>query len=308
MPFDQEPKKWIQQVVPPAVEFSEIVTRRFNHRGFWRLCFWISRLGKDIDLTYSRDGVRLALSVRDAYWLRLLAHGFRYEPELFNALARMRRWAPNLLDVGANIGFTAICALRRHGFHSVIAIEPNPRSAQRLVKNVKLNELESQVHLVQAAASASPGPLRLWVPVDESLHVAASLDSHLAQVYGHAIALDVETVSLERVLEAFHWDAASTVVKLDTEGNESELISSLDPERRKEMTLVFEEHGRNSANEATVRLMAQGDHALFYWSSSERSWCPLVAVDQLDSVKLSVHVGYLVVGIPNGRVRCFLAD
>jgi FkbM family methyltransferase len=72
------------------------------------------------------------------------------------ALLRSRGLAPAgsvFVDVGANIGTTAIPAVSRHGFGRALAFEPDPENVRVLKANVALNGLDDRVEVVAAAVS-----------------------------------------------------------------------------------------------------------------------------------------------------------
>jgi FkbM family methyltransferase len=51
------------------------------------------------------------------------------------------------IDIGANIGFYSILAIKRYGYSGAIAFEPNPETYTRLTKNLELNALTEKVRL-----------------------------------------------------------------------------------------------------------------------------------------------------------------
>jgi FkbM family methyltransferase len=69
----------------------------------------------------------------------------------------------SFVDVGANIGTTAIPALNVMNFGSVIAIEPGPRNLALLRANVALNELTDKVEILACAIGAENGETELWL-------------------------------------------------------------------------------------------------------------------------------------------------
>lgn len=65
------------------------------------------------------------------------------------------------LDVGANIGTTAVDAVVAHGFESAFAFEPEPENFRTLRLNVLVNGLEDRVRTVQAGLSDRDGTAQL---------------------------------------------------------------------------------------------------------------------------------------------------
>lgn len=84
---------------------------------------------------------------------------FRELPEALSILDRhgATRTRDVLVDVGANIGTTALPAVLRHGFERVLAIEPEPENVRVLAASAALNGVGDRVEIVAAAASDQRG-------------------------------------------------------------------------------------------------------------------------------------------------------
>jgi FkbM family methyltransferase len=105
------------------------------------------------------------------------------------------------VDGGANVGVYSVWAAESGA--DVIAVEPDPESAWRLLRNMALNEY--QVELVCAALSDAPGPVQMTFGLDVGNHL--SLGDHGTEVQG---------TTLDEVLG----DRTAAGVKLDLEGAE----------------------------------------------------------------------------------------
>jgi len=66
-----------------------------------------------------------------------------------------------MVDVGANVGVTAVPAMKRFGAAGVIAIEPDPENVRLLKANLALNSLGDAVQVHACAVSAESGQLVL---------------------------------------------------------------------------------------------------------------------------------------------------
>ncbi len=115
--------------------------------------------------------------------------------------------AGTVVDVGANVGFTALTAARA-GAH-VIAIEPHPDNAELLRANVDRNEAD--VEVVAAAAWDAPGTVVL-------AEATSNTGDHRAgvQVDGRS-QLTVPAVRIDDVVGG---DVRVGLVKLDTQATE----------------------------------------------------------------------------------------
>lgn len=123
--------------------------------------------------------------------------------------AEMQAWkrllSPGSLfvDVGSNVGVYALWAADA-GAH-VIAVEPDPQAAQRLRRNVALNEFP--IDVIEAALAAEAGTMRLSTGLDTT---------------NHLLAEDTEqgTTVAVRTLDDVLGDGVAAGVKIDVEGAE----------------------------------------------------------------------------------------
>jgi FkbM family methyltransferase len=160
------------------------------------------------------------------------------------------------VDVGANIGAHAVPASRYVGeLGAVIAIEPNPDMVQRLLANLRLNQL-ANVRVLQMAVSNEAGSFKLFVHpfnpgnawlVEEQVaspqHLAAleqrilaDPEAGLAPLPGRGVgvaaqrlqgerAYDVEAAPLSQLLSE-HDCASVAAIKIDVEGAEMSVLAS----------------------------------------------------------------------------------
>lgn len=137
-----------------------------------------------------------------------------FEPGVTAVLSRLLQPEDLFLDVGANIGYHTLVAASRGA--AVHAFEPVPRLADRVRRNAALNQLESQIHVVDAAVSNRSGTSHLYV--------AARADDGSHSLLQGVKASSVETIPVRlTTLDVHLADAARlpTVVKIDVEGCEA---------------------------------------------------------------------------------------
>jgi FkbM family methyltransferase len=137
-----------------------------------------------------------------------------YERELM-FLDRLVRPGHVVIDAGASCGIYTVAAGKLVGPDGrVIAVEPAPRSAETLRRNVALNELDRIVVVHEAALSREVGHARLYQPSWGP--VAASI----AVVEAEGIPFtEVDTVSIDSIVEEQELERLD-FVKLDIEGAE----------------------------------------------------------------------------------------
>lgn len=115
------------------------------------------------------------------------------------------------LDVGANVGsYTVLAAGACRA--EVLAVEPHPQTCARLLANVRLNRLESQVRIENAAVGAVSGRVAISSDLDTTNHVLSDLQ--------RAAGIEVPMTTLDEL--AGDW--CPFVMKIDVEGFESEVL------------------------------------------------------------------------------------
>lgn len=140
----------------------------------------------------------------DGYW----------EPWITVALARLIQPGWHCVDVGANHGyFTLLMADGAGPGGRVLAVEPNPRLAERVERTLEVNGLQSRATLLQKAAADEAGArLTLVMPrrhsPDATVCRAATEGDEVFEVEG--VTLDAATADWPRV----------DLVKIDAEGAE----------------------------------------------------------------------------------------
>jgi FkbM family methyltransferase len=129
------------------------------------------------------------------------------------------------VDIGSNIGISALYFLTRDPACRVHLFEPDPRNVQRLRENLvgfesryTIDEVAVGVEGGRAIFGTEPtgryGTLRLDIP---TRHPATEL-------------IEVEVRSLNRILrEVLEREEHIDVLKIDTEGSEADLVASIDP-------------------------------------------------------------------------------
>jgi FkbM family methyltransferase len=158
--------------------------------------------------------IRLHLpNPEDAIQKRIAASGRFYELEMLEHAAHLLRPGDVALDVGANVGthtvyLAAICSAR------VIAFEPNPEALAVLRENVRLNELQDAVTVVDAGLGAGSARADLIVPDANNLGRCK-------------LAAAAEGALTIRAYDDLGFDAAVKLVKIDVEGMELDVLRGM---------------------------------------------------------------------------------
>ena len=133
------------------------------------------------------------------------------------------------VDVGANVGGYSVRLGKN--FRRVISVEPNPRAADALRRNVELNHL-SNVQVVQKAISDTTGETIMSVPSS-----GKTTRSSIVEEYNHGSSFSVHTSTLDNLLGEYD---RIDLVKVDAEGAEVRVLRGAENTLRKTSRLVLE--------------------------------------------------------------------
>jgi FkbM family methyltransferase len=133
------------------------------------------------------------------------------------------------VDVGANIGgYTLRLA---SSFREVLSIEPNPRAADLLSKNIDLNHF-SNVRIFHDAISDTIGEASMSVPSS-----GKTTRSSIVMEYDQGSSFGVRTSTLDAFLEGYD---KIDLIKIDAEGAEVKVLEGAEKTLRKTEKIVLE--------------------------------------------------------------------
>lgn len=263
------------------------MARPFNYRGVQRLSWELTRfLSADhkVAVRVAPD-TRLMIPLGDGYWTKLLNRHYVYEPEVASFLDRQLDPGSYFLDCGANIGYWSL--LTRNKARSVVAVEANPTTYQRLQENVQLNQAD--VVLVNAALWSVDGE-ELTIVERPREHAGASVrarESGSAETDQQGRS-QVRSVTLRTLIEDHCPDqGAKIVMKLDVEGAEiAALQGAGELLRDRNVLIVYEDHGSDPACRVTQHLQDIGMTTADPITGFEMS------LEQISARKTQVWKGY----------------
>lgn len=126
------------------------------------------------------------------------------------------RVAPaTILDLGANIGLSAIYFARCYPESRIACVEPMPGNLKLLIRNLRENAVETDV--IAAAVDAKDGVVAME-------YGAADYGHKIAAAAPSSVSLEVASVSVPSIQHRLGWDRIG-LVKIDIEGHESVLLS-----------------------------------------------------------------------------------
>lgn len=133
-----------------------------GHPGHWRLVKWLVqtlRLDPGENVTITAQGLTWHLNPRDHVQKDLFWFGVkdRWDMEHLRRLIN-RQGNPVILDVGANFGYySLLLAAHCRRIARIFAFEPAQRTADRLVKNIRANDMDRTIHVKRVALGAKAG-------------------------------------------------------------------------------------------------------------------------------------------------------
>lgn len=138
-----------------------------------------------------------------------------WEIEVTEAIAQAVRPGMTVIDAGANLGYFSVLMADRCGPSGrVLAFEPNPAMARRLLANVEVNAFAERVAVLAVALGAHDGEARLHSSRDEPKN---------ARIVEDGPSAVVPCRRLDAYPEAFE----AQLIKIDVEGSEERLWTGM---------------------------------------------------------------------------------
>jgi FkbM family methyltransferase len=175
------------------------------------------------DLTWTSDADEIGGICRE-----LLLTGSYYRDEMDEVIAWVethRAGCTNIVDVGANIGTTAI-PFARAGY-DVLAIEAVPSTYEMLVANVRRNGVADKVRCVNAAVSEA-ATVTMNLTGSSAMNEVAGAGRPGFETHGLRTSgtVTVDGARLDDLVTGWCDPAAVALVWSDTQGSETDVISA----------------------------------------------------------------------------------
>jgi FkbM family methyltransferase len=154
------------------------------------------------------------------------------------------------IDVGAHIGKYSIPVAKNPGV-IVVAVEPDTYNYQLLKKNAALNDLQNIIFINKGAFS-SPGNIPFFTTDrGEGMH-------SLYPQSGSRQQQMIEVDTLDNIIEQLQLDKSVSLVKIDVEGAELEVLKGAEKILQKyQPDLIIEVWSNNSSNFEQVKAFLQ---------------------------------------------------
>jgi FkbM family methyltransferase len=181
-----------------------------------------------------------------------------FDPWVDRTLRRLVRAGESALDIGANVGATALVLARAAGpSGKVFAFEPHPENAYYLRANLSASRLAC-VDVQELAVSSAAGRLYLGVPAGQP--GMASLGAER-----RAGSFAVRTVRLDDWLELHPELGPIAACKIDVEGHEPSVFSGMEKALAsgRIAAFLFERHAADGTKDPILRLLAEHDYKIY---------------------------------------------
>jgi FkbM family methyltransferase len=219
--------------------------------------------GDDTDVTIRlRNGLPLRLERRQYITGKIARYGC-FDPVLAEAVVRLARPGRLHIDVGANVGYTAVLMAGVAGpTGRVIAFEPAVRTYDRLAANTRaVNDVlaAAVIEPRREAVGAVAGHAELLLPEGPAIAQADGLsrlaDSASARPAGGQWR--AEAVRVVALRDMIGRSRPPALIKIDVEGREGEVVDGIPTFEDLDTAIVYEEN-TPYPGPAAQRLLARG--------------------------------------------------
>lgn len=267
--------------------------RFFGGRGLGYLTTHLGRIfGTDDYLIGRVESGLLKVAMNDAYWITPLLRTGLYEPEVGAVLRRTLRSDSAFVDCGANIGYWSVFAACLIGLPDrVLAIEANPRAANWLKENSRLNAGSFKV--LEAAVWSTNGKT-IEIVAEAARHAWSSADPKVASTLIRAgfASSPVETITIDKAVgDLLGQEPKVLVVKIDVEGSEGHALEGASRVMELDSLVIYEEHGRDGDAQTTNLLLKESDRHV-YSLSRLREPRRIETIEQIHQFMTDRSIGY----------------
>lgn len=141
------------------------------------------------------------------------------------------------LDVGTNNGlYSVLAAITKPEAHAV-AFEPYPPVLQVLRENIRLNNLEQRIRVVETALSDTPGVAQLFLP--DQAHGLLETSCSLEADFKPGLHQQIEVVKAR--LDDVSFNENISLIKVDIEGHEAAFFRGAQSTLKRDRPVIFAE-------------------------------------------------------------------
>lgn len=230
--------KFIGRMPSYAPKWSKPILRPLS--GFYiHLYRGVYNSVREEAMVTTSQGLKLFVNYSD-YVEREIANG-TYERDYVNTFCQTVREGDTVLDVGANVGYFSLLASRKAGARGVIyAFEPAPKTYGRLLRNLRINQIENVVAL-ELGLSDMEETLRLRIPKENPAEASIASQASSEVLIGTRYAVNLVEVKL-MPFDKFYGERRMRgidVVKIDVEGSELKVLRGMNMALRSNPNVIL---------------------------------------------------------------------
>ncbi|MBH48542.1 MAG: hypothetical protein CME71_10280 [Halobacteriovorax sp.] len=141
-----------------------------------------------------------------------------YELATSEFMSRLLEYCDEFVDIGANIGYFSLVALRNSKFKGTIhSFEPHPKIFEMLTHNINLQKSSARFKGYNLGLSTSDSQMELYIPQDFALNEGVA---SLEKPEGKHSKIVVDVKRLDHILG----HDKKYILKIDTEGHEFSVL------------------------------------------------------------------------------------
>jgi FkbM family methyltransferase len=197
--------------------FIDTLNHPFNRRSKWitifRIIYWkINQMFFHLPAVITLDQGIKCICYPDSSYGGMVVYNRWAEYEVMKNIIRYLKPNSTYIDVGANIGDTTVIAAL-YTKNKIYAFEPSPVAYPRLLENVRLNNLGSQIVSEQLVVSDHDGRVKFS-------DMRTSETSHISSVRNPSEpSLTLKSITLDSYAQ-LHQISNIDLIKIDVEGAE----------------------------------------------------------------------------------------
>ncbi len=119
-----------------------------------------------------------------------------------------------VIDIGTYVGDSAIYFVLK-GAKKVIAVEPHPKAYEEMLENIRLNKMEDKIVPVNAGLASRPG----FIIIEN-----VDIESTSGTYYRPGQTGSIKAITLEQLINQLNINPSNTILKMDCEGCEYDVI------------------------------------------------------------------------------------
>lgn len=169
------------------------------------------------------DGVKIKIYPTNEVYRSIYVNG-KYDPNVTVIVKTLLKSGDTFIDVGSNCGYVSLAVLKKLGKEGkIVAIEPSSRDYKRLVENVDINKLDSQIKTIQMAAGDRLGSKTMLIASEERSNSNTLANKFAFQGIEKAKTEQVNVTTIDNIVDTENLTRVD-VIKLDVEGSEARCL------------------------------------------------------------------------------------